>query len=330
MKPRVFVSSTIHDLEHLRLAVKSTLEELLGYDPVMSDFNGVAYNPKRTAASSCLAEIPTCDFGVLIIGKCYGKTKPRQLSITHQEYRVLCNEGIPTFILIHRDLSLLHQVHSANCPADIKIPGMDEPTKTFRFIDEVKGRKKNSAYIEYSDYRNACDRLKTQIAYFVSELLKKNKDVANETLNSVLLQLVDLKKTIAEKSSIDTNAHYLKATAFLMKEEFQHYRKFVTHFFSTLEHGVDAILANKTFDSLIASIGYKLKVTDEISGNEIIKPTEDFSPIAFWSLPYTSMQEQAGVRMAGYGLLKSKTLRITKKAYENFSAVHKAVRANSQ
>lgn len=44
MIPNIFVSSTIHDLQYLREAVRDTISEI-GHRPVMSEFGDIGYLP---------------------------------------------------------------------------------------------------------------------------------------------------------------------------------------------------------------------------------------------------------------------------------------------
>ncbi len=71
MIPRVFVSSTISDLKHVRDAVRDAITDI-GYQPVMSERGEIGYYPDTTAAASCFKDAEQCELGVLIIGKRYG------------------------------------------------------------------------------------------------------------------------------------------------------------------------------------------------------------------------------------------------------------------
>ena len=80
---KVFISSTCYDLSLLRSELRSFILSL-GYDPVMSDYADVVYDPRIHTHTSCIDEVANCDMLVVIIGsRLGGKSVPENL-------RVLC------------------------------------------------------------------------------------------------------------------------------------------------------------------------------------------------------------------------------------------------
>ena len=82
---RVYVSSTLADLEEERRAVMDWLVQAQ-HLPVHS------YTPNtEPVVDSCLADVASCDAYILILGHRYGfeplQDNPEQLSITHLEFR---------------------------------------------------------------------------------------------------------------------------------------------------------------------------------------------------------------------------------------------------
>ena len=78
-RPRIFVSSTCYDLAMLRGQLRSFIEGL-GYEPVMSDYNDVVFDPRGHTHSNCLDELATCDMAILVIGSRFGgKVIPQAL-----------------------------------------------------------------------------------------------------------------------------------------------------------------------------------------------------------------------------------------------------------
>jgi hypothetical protein len=59
MRPNIFVSSTIQDLQHLRDAIRDTILEL-GYNPVMTDYGDVGYLPSVNVEDSCYLSVGEC------------------------------------------------------------------------------------------------------------------------------------------------------------------------------------------------------------------------------------------------------------------------------
>jgi Domain of unknown function (DUF4062)/Tetratricopeptide repeat len=99
---RVYVSSTIADLERERRAVMDWLVAA-GHQPVHS------YLPDSdTVRDSCLADVDGCDLYVLILGHRYGfqpgQDNPEGLSITHLEFRRAGQSGIPRIALLSNSI----------------------------------------------------------------------------------------------------------------------------------------------------------------------------------------------------------------------------------
>src|SRR4051794_24584352 len=96
---RVYVSSTVADLEAERKAVMEWLVEA-GHQPVHS------YRPdSETVRDSCLNDIDGCDVYVVILAYRYGSQpaidNPENLSITQLEYQRARDKGIPCIALLN-------------------------------------------------------------------------------------------------------------------------------------------------------------------------------------------------------------------------------------
>lgn len=72
-KPKIFVSSTCYDLNTVRAQLKRFIESL-GYEPVLSEYGDVVYDPRQHTHTSCVAEVANCDVLVVIIGGRFGGT----------------------------------------------------------------------------------------------------------------------------------------------------------------------------------------------------------------------------------------------------------------
>ena len=64
---KIFVSSTCYDLNIVRGQLRSFINNV-GYEPVMSDYNDVLYDPRDHTHESCVKEIQSADMVILIIG----------------------------------------------------------------------------------------------------------------------------------------------------------------------------------------------------------------------------------------------------------------------
>src|ERR1043165_7251317 len=92
MSKRVFVSSTCHDLIDARAELEATIRDL-GLLPVLSDrpTSEFEVNPTIDSISSCVANVNSADFVIVLIDRRYGppmKEGPHQgMSATHIEVR---------------------------------------------------------------------------------------------------------------------------------------------------------------------------------------------------------------------------------------------------
>lgn len=79
--PKVFVSSTCYDLNIIRAELRSFMLDL-GYEPQMSDFSDILFDPRLHTHSSCLQDVGSCDMLLLIVGSRYGgQAVPKSLEI---------------------------------------------------------------------------------------------------------------------------------------------------------------------------------------------------------------------------------------------------------
>ena len=123
---KVYVSSTVADLQEERRAVMDWLVEM-GHQPVHS------YRPNSdTVRASCLGDVDTCDMYVLILGHRYGSQRaadnPERLSITRLEYRRAGQSGIPRIGLLRTSIP------------DVRLSDMNDPERlalVLAFRDEA-------------------------------------------------------------------------------------------------------------------------------------------------------------------------------------------------
>jgi hypothetical protein len=68
---RVFVSSTCFDLSVTRGQLRAFVEDL-GFQPVMSDYNDVLFDPRVHTHTSCINEVASCDMVLVLVGSRFG------------------------------------------------------------------------------------------------------------------------------------------------------------------------------------------------------------------------------------------------------------------
>lgn len=72
-RPSIFVSSTCYDLKQIRQDIREFIEEDLGYEAILSEYNSFPIDPDRDTINNCLRVVEQrADIMVLIIGNRYG------------------------------------------------------------------------------------------------------------------------------------------------------------------------------------------------------------------------------------------------------------------
>jgi len=196
--PRVFVSSTCYDLKHVREIIRKYILDL-GYEPVLSEFSDVFYQPGDTVQNSCLAEVSKCDIFILIVGKRYGSLFPgeKHLSITHKEYIEAQNILLPIYAFI--DIDVLHDYefyvkngrnrkYQFRCVTDVEIFGL---------IDEIRKVVKDNSLIPYSSIYEILQYLKKQWASLFKNFLQKQRQKTHKSIKPVNLDLEELNEKLS-------------------------------------------------------------------------------------------------------------------------------------
>ncbi len=222
---RVFVSSTAYDLAVLRSTLRNFIEGL-GYDPILSDYSDVLYDPREHAHRSCLAEIRTCDMVVLIVGSRFGSALnvdalsstadldvlryleedgDRSLSVTQAEAVSAVAHGIPIFAFV--DSAVYHDyfVHQRNkgqpFAREIIYPSVSQPDTAeyiFDFIDYLQGRSFNNAVITFDRMEDILVHLQKQWAGLFQRMLSEARSGHDDRvrIDKLAEQFDDLKTAL--------------------------------------------------------------------------------------------------------------------------------------
>ncbi|HTU68017.1 MAG TPA: DUF4062 domain-containing protein [Steroidobacteraceae bacterium] len=179
--PRIFVSSTFYDLRYVRENLKFFIRTL-GYEPVLSEEGAVFFDPTLHVQDACVADVPTCQIFVLIIGgRTGGAFAGTDKSITNAEYLEATRTKIPVFALVERPVLeqyRLYQSNQANPAVDatrITYPNVDS-IRVFSFIDQVQSQGINNALVPFSDFEEIQAYLKQQWAGLMFRFLAKESE----------------------------------------------------------------------------------------------------------------------------------------------------------
>lgn len=231
--PRVFVSSTCYDLSNAREQLRSFLLRI-GFDPVLSEYSDVLYDPRAHTHTSCIKEVPNADIIVLIVGSRFGGkalpealsqvdmetllrssvdvtslSDPSRLSVTQLEVLKAIEASIPVFAFVDEKVMHDHFVYQRNkAIADqIAFPSIDKVETAkyiFEFINFLTHRNIRNGVVSFSRIEDIENHLRKQWASLFQRLLREQRDltIENRRITTISEQLEDLKSALI--SSIDT------------------------------------------------------------------------------------------------------------------------------
>ena len=253
--PRVFVSSTCYDLKYIRENLKFFIRGL-GYEPILSEEGAVFFDPNLHVEDACLAEIPSCQIFVLIIGGRYGSEfQDTDRSITNVEFREAVKSKIPIFALVEREVYDQYRVYQSNKvnqkidENQISYPAVDS-TEIFAFIEEVKGQVSNNAIVPFSDFEEFQKYLKQQWASMVYKFLTSESEA--KRVGDVLSTLSTATERIEfiSKQIVETVAEPMTKLNIEFYDIILEYESIRDIAYWNLRPSPKLILENKTLDEL--------------------------------------------------------------------------------
>jgi hypothetical protein len=264
MKPNVFVSSTIQDLQYLREAIRDTIISL-GYNPVMSEYGDIGYLPSMSVEDACYLSLKDCQIAILIVGKKYGTITVNGLSITHNEFKVALENKIPVIFLVDRDIIAYKKVFDKQkFDGHLgRFPDMDNPENTFILLQEFIDYPVNNGFLSYLSAQEANENVKKQLAHIFGNILRDRYDPLKVQVQDVLSEIKTLRHELfKEKDNKSDYIPYLLAIRFLIDEENKVLSDFISRILRSVDEAVPDILAQKTFDKFISSIEWKIELKD--------------------------------------------------------------------
>lgn len=229
-RPKVFISSTCYDLATVRSEVRPFVEAL-GYEPVMSDYSDILFDPREHTHDSCVKEIGAADLVVLIVGSRFGgKSVPtaqalinfdkissessrekikdfkENLSITQIEILKAIQDNIPVYTFVQSDVHRDHLIYEKNKHDEqiisrITFPSLqknDTASYIFEFINFIGHRTSNNSVFSFSTIDDIRSQLKSQWAHLFQRLLQENvsRDRQVRQYRAFGEQIEDLKAVI--------------------------------------------------------------------------------------------------------------------------------------
>lgn len=203
---KVFISSTCYDLSLLRSQLRLFIRNM-GYEPIMSDYEDVLYDPRTHTHTSCVDEVNNCDVLILIIGSRFGgKASPEalskinfetlknesisidalkeneDLSVTQLEVLTAIENSIPVYVFIEKRVWHDHALYEKNKTSDIidkiifpSIEKQETAKYIFNFINFVRLRTRNNNIFTFEKSQDIEEILKKQWSSYFQRLLREQR-----------------------------------------------------------------------------------------------------------------------------------------------------------
>jgi GcrA cell cycle regulator/Domain of unknown function (DUF4062) len=227
---KIFVSSTCVDLGAHREQMRLLLTRM-GYEPIMSDYSDVLYDPRKHTHTSCIREVSHADMVVLLIGARFGgtavpealsevdvekvRTKSSETSMSDAEkYSITQLEiiraielGIPLFVFVDSKVYSDNHTYSKNKNSDfadrIVYSSVHKPETAkyiFEFINFISHMSTNNAVTPFSNFSEVEDHLLKQWSGLFQTLLREAREGVAEARRSeaIFEQIQDLKAAVLQ------------------------------------------------------------------------------------------------------------------------------------
>ncbi|MDA2462546.1 DUF4062 domain-containing protein [Bacillus cereus group sp. MYBK65-1] len=296
---KVFVSSTCYDLN----VIRSQLREFIinfGFEPIMSDYSDIPYDPSNHTHVSCISEVEHCDMLIVIIGSRFGGTaipKAREmvnfdtikllsksktfleeceeLSITQLEVLKAIELGIPIFSFVQEDVKHDHNLYEKNKDNTdiidkIYFPSIQKKGTAkyiFEFINFLRLRAKNNGIESFSKLEEIHNHLRKQWSGLFQRLLYEQKfnKIEERGFESLTGQIEDIKTALMTSISIQ-NPELKEVAIGAVK-----YRRLLEFLMLLSNQNQDTILLEVDFSEILEKIG--LEETKKV---EELKEIEEY------------------------------------------------------
>ena len=198
--PCVFISSTCYDLSQIRHDIKDFLEQDLGYEAVLSEFESFPLDPSIGTVENCLRVVnERADLFVLVLGGRYGNITDNGKSVTNLEYIHARAKGIPIYIFVSKSILSILSVWKDN--PDMDVSSVADSPRIFEFAEQVRSHDNVWVY-PFEQAQDITKTLQTQFSYlFYDGLLHRKKLLSSGTGNAMKKIYGDALKIALEKPS---------------------------------------------------------------------------------------------------------------------------------
>lgn len=297
---RVFISSTCYDLDILRGEIRPFIAGM-GYEPVMSDYSDVLYDPRSHTHDSCLKEVPGCDMVVLIIGSRFGgaavpsalqhmdfaaieklSTKAglveskEKLSITQLEVLKAVESSVPVYAFVDERVLHDHHVYEKNKDKREVVEQIDFPSiqkretakYIFEFINFLGHRTTNNSILSYSKLEDIRQQLASQWSQLFQRLLLESRTHTHEArrYRDFSERIEDLKAVVLASLATPDLRDTAKGAV-----QFRHLIGFVSGF--AFVDTRELLLSDSTWEDLLSRAGIRdVMFFEEDDRDRIVRP----------------------------------------------------------
>jgi len=263
VRPRIFLSSTIQDLSHIRDALRATIEDI-GHEPVMSEHGEVGYLPDQTAEESCYSSLEQCDVLVAVIGRRYGSIGRDSKSVTQNEVRRARDLGIPVYCFIDRDAATELRALDRNPGSTLST--FDNALALSDFVQEVITADRSNSIIPFSSLADAQDRLRKQLAHLFGSLLRAKNNTVQKSLAELIKEVREVRYNLPPEKT-EASSALLAAVRFFVDDMEPHgpgprwhYRRLVVSTKGSIASSVFPLVQAPSFQAFLEQAGVKLEL----------------------------------------------------------------------
>jgi Domain of unknown function (DUF4062) len=204
--------------------------QAMSYEPVMSEYSDVLYDPRTDAQASCLKEIDTCDILVLVVGSRFGSkasvraldlvdldevrklgrdntflSDSSSLSVTQVELIRAVQIGVPVFAFVEQAVLHDYNTYLANRDeafhSQMRFGSVSQPEHAqylFTFIEFLDGLQVNNAIEPFSKIDDIESHLGRQWASLFQRMLRESREIARTTreYERIIEKLNDLQAAV--------------------------------------------------------------------------------------------------------------------------------------
>ena len=242
-KLKIFISSTCYDLNNARDQLRGFISNL-GYEPVMSEYSDILFDPRTHTHTSCLNEISNVDMVILLVGSRFGGQavpealslldlenlekssfdtsileSPEKLSVTQLEVMKAIEFSIPVFAFIDEKVMHDHFVYQTNkeLSGQIKYPSIEKQETAkyiFEFINFLRHRMNGNSVIPFSNVEDIENHLRKQWASLFQRLLKEQRDtkINHNKMLDISEKIEDIKTALISMTGNAQNREIARGT----------------------------------------------------------------------------------------------------------------------